>query len=145
RAADVYARRKDLDTTCQFLSRTLTALDNVYDLYTVGGPLLFQLPTVYGFKDKYLQPGDLAENYISQDQRKPYRLWSAPLTAVEAPIGEPQGTDLTNWCLFRDQYPTFGDVPDGLSWGGVAAGDAAVAPIDDGYGEGLYGEGTYGG
>src|SRR5690606_2322324 len=124
RAADVYARRKDLDTTCQFLSRTLTALDNVYDLYTVGGPLLFQLPTVYGFKDKYLQPGDLTEDYISQDQRKPYRLWGVPLTAVEPPVGEPQGTDVTNWCAYRDTYATFADVPDDLTWGDVAAGDA---------------------
>lgn len=131
RPADVYARRKDIVTSCLFLSRSLTAIDRVYELYTAGGPLLFQTPDVYGMsnqyglKDRYFQPGDLTESYISQDQRKPVRLWSAPLTAVDLPVGLPQGTDDANWCAIRDKYPTYADLTaTGLTWGAIAAGGA---------------------
>lgn len=131
RPADVYARRKDIVTSCLFLSRSLAAIDRVYELYTAGGPLLFQTPDVYGMsnqyglKDRYFQPGDLTESYISQDQRKPVRLWSAPLTAVDLPVGLPQGTDDANWCAIRDKYPTYADLTaTGLTWGAIAAGGA---------------------
>lgn len=131
RPADVFARRKDIVTSCQFLSRDLDSLDRVYELYTAGGPLLFQTPAVYGMDkqygqvDRYFQPGDLNEEYISQDQRKPVRLWSAPLTAVDAPVGLPQGTDDANWCAIEDKYPTYADLTaTGLTWGAIAAGGA---------------------
>lgn len=131
RPTDVYARRKDIVTSCQFLSRDLDSINRVYDLYTAGGPLLFQTPTVYGMDkpygqvDRYFQPGDLNEEYISQDQRKPVRLWSAPLTAVDTPVGLPQGTDDANWCAIQDKYPTYADLTaTGLTWGAIAAGGA---------------------
>lgn len=132
RPVDVFARRKDIVTSCLFLSRTLASLKDVYDLYTVGGPLLFQLPAIYGMDhpygihDRYFQPGDLVESYISQDQRKPVRLWSAPLTAVDQPVGLPQGTDTANWCVIEEKYPTYADLTaTGLTWGQIAEGDAA--------------------
>ncbi|HEX5705621.1 MAG TPA: hypothetical protein VFX97_20635 [Pyrinomonadaceae bacterium] len=132
RPADVYARRKDIVTSCLFLSRSLDAINRVYELYTAGGPLLFQTPEIYGMdkpygqQDRYFQPGDLNEGYISQDQRKPVRLWSAPLTAVDLPVGLPQGTDDANWCAVKDKYPTYADLTaTGLTWGQIAAGGAA--------------------
>lgn len=131
RPADVYARRKDIVTSCQFLSRSLDAINRVYTLFTAGGPLLYQTPTVYGMDkpdgqtDRYFQPGDLNEAYISQDQRKPVRLWSVPLTAVDQPVGLPQGTDDANWCAIKDKYPTYADLTaTGLTWGAIAAGGA---------------------
>lgn len=131
RPADVYARRKDIVTGCLFLTRTLPQLTEVYDLYTVGGPLLFQTPEIYGMdqpygqQDRYFQPGDLTESYISQDQRKPLRLWSVPLTAVDLPVGLPQGTDDANWCAIEAKYPTYADLTaTGLTWGAIAAGGA---------------------
>lgn len=131
RPVDVYARRKDIVTSCLFLTRSLPAINSVYDLYTPGGPLLFQTPTVYGMDkpygqtDRYFQPGDLNEAYISQDQRKPVRLWSVPLTAVDLPVGLPQGTDDANWCAIEDKYPTYADLTaTGLTWGQIAAGGA---------------------
>lgn len=152
RPADVWARRKDITTTALFLSRTREAQVPVYELFTDGGPLLLQLPGVYASdypypqQDRYYQPGDLEESYISQDQRKPPRLWSAPLTAVDAPVGPPQGTDTANWCALQDTYPTMGDyAASGLTWGDAATGVASGGTDPLGYGEGLYGGGTYGG
>jgi hypothetical protein len=99
----------------------------------------------YGQSDRYYQPGDLSEDYLSIDQRKPYRLWQAPLTAVNAPVGPPQGTDTANWCVIEEQYATFADLTaTGLTWGQIAAGEAAVPPDLALYGGGLYGDGPYG-
>lgn len=132
RPVDVFARRKGIVTSCLFLSRTLASLKDVYDLFTVGGPLIFQTPVIYGMDspygmpDRIFQPGDLVESYISQDQRKPVRLWSAPLTEVDTPFGPPQGTDTANWCVILDKYPTYADLTaTGLTWGQIAEGDAA--------------------
>lgn len=148
RPADVYARRKDITTSCLFLSRSLPALDAVYDLYTAGGSLFFQVPDVYGMsrqsgqKDRYFQPGDLNEGYISDDQRKPLRLWSAPLTAVDLPIGLPQGTDTANWCVYEEQYPTFAHLTaTGLTWGQIAQGQGITLPFSGLYDKGRYTDG----
>lgn len=145
RPADVYARRKDITTSCSFLTRSLAAIDAVYDLHTAGGPLLFQVPDQYGMnrqygqKDRYFQPGDLNEAYISEDQRRPLRLWSEPLTAVDLPVGLPQGTDTANWCAYAEQYPTFAQLTaTGLTWGQIAQGQGITLPF-----AGLYDKGTY--
>jgi hypothetical protein len=154
RPTDVYARRKDITTSMSFLSRTIPSIQSVYELFTAGGPLLVQVPAVYGMQrtegfvleDRYFQPHDLAEEYLSQDQRKPWRLWQAPLTSVENPVGEPQGTDTANWCAIEDEYATFADLTaTGYSWGQVAEGDAATPPAAGLYGGGGYGDGPYGG
>lgn len=150
--ADVYARRKGIETSFSFLSRGADAITTVYELFTAGGPVLIQVPAIYlmnspyGPVDRCYQPGDLLEAYLSEDQRKVYRLWSAPATQVEVPVGEPQGTDTANWCAVRDTYGTFADLTaTGYSWGQVGEGDAITPPLTGLYGGGLYGDGLYGG
>ena len=150
--ADVYARRKGIETSFSFLSRGADAVTTVYELFTAGGPILIQVPSAYlmdspyGPVDRCYQPGDLNEAYLSEDQRKVYRLWSAPATQVEVPVGEPQGTDTANWCAVRDSYATFADLTDtGFSWGQVGEGDGLTPPLTGLYGGGLYGDGLYGG
>lgn len=152
RPADVYARRKDITTQILFVSRSLPSLDSIYDLFTVGGPLLVQVPDEYGMsapygqKDRYYQPEDLTEAYISRDQRKPVRLWSAPVTAVDFPVGLPQGTDTANWCAVEETYATFADLTaTGYTWGEVATGAASTLEPTGLYGSGPYGSGPYGG
>lgn len=151
RPADVFARRKDITTGIMFLSRSIAAVRGIYELFTSGGPILVQVPEAYGMnapygqRDRYYQPDDLTESYLSQDQRKVYRLWSAGATAVEAPIGEPQGTDTANWCALEETYPTMGDYADsGFTWGQAATGLASTGLDDSMYGGGLYGDGPYG-
>lgn len=151
RPADVYARRKDITSSVSFLSRTREVIDDVYDLFTVGGPLFVQVPVVYAMdyprsqRDRYYQPGDLNEAVLGNDQRRPSRLWSAPVTAVDVPVGPPQGTDTANWCILAETYPTMGDYEtSGFTWADAAAGIAS-GPEPLGYGDGLYGAGLYGG
>jgi hypothetical protein len=152
--ADVYARRKGITTSFSFLSRGPSSITSVYELFTAGGPVIVQVPEIYlmnspyGLVDRCYQPGDLNEEYLSQDQRKPLRLWSAPLTEVNIPVGEPQGTDTANWCVIEDTYATFADLTiTGFSWGQVAQGEAATPPPPPSglYGDGMYGGGLYGG
>lgn len=126
--ADHYGRRKFLDGGLRILSKTLAARDAVHTLFTAGGPIQIQLPAVYGLSDVIVQPMDLVEAYISQDQRRPYRLWTAPFTVVELPFGPIQGTTCANWCAVRDTYATFADLTAAaFTWQEVAEGDAGGA------------------
>lgn len=152
RPSDVFARRKDITTGIMFLSRSLGAITGIYELFTAGGPILVQVPAAYGMnapygqRDRYYQPDDLAEAYLSVDQRKTYRLWSAPATAVDAPIGEPQGTDTANWCALADTYATMGAyAASGFTWAQAANGQASTTNLPGLYGSGPYGSGPYGG
>ncbi|MGS2588106.1 hypothetical protein [Streptomyces hebeiensis] len=145
--ATVFARRKNHEGSFQFLTRTLAAKEKAYDLLTYGGPLLLQLPPVYGQGDIYVQPGQVKEARLGDDQRRPYRLWTVPYTVVAAPVGPKQGTACANWCAVKAAYPTFGDmVAAGGTWDDVASEQLLCGSPDDqgGYGDGLYGDGPYG-
>lgn len=140
--ADVYGRRKRLNGQLRLFSRTLEARDAVETLFTAGGPLQLQMPDVYGWPDAFLQPLDLTEAYRSEDQRRPYRLWSAPFTLVPRPEGPTQGTATANWCAVAEAYPTYAELTaSGLTWADVAAGGAGVT---DGFGIGPFGDGPFG-
>lgn len=145
--ADVYARRKNLTTVINFFSRTLAMKTRVYELFTAGGPLFLQLPPEYGWTDDFIQTtSDLAEDYITKDQSKPWRRWSAPVRTVRRPAGPIQGTACANWCEVAVIYPTYADLTASSgTWGEVADGSATCGAGDLlGYGEGGYGEGGYG-
>lgn len=118
---DVYSRRKAPTTSITFASRTCEAVDAIYTLFTAGGPLLIQAPAVYCWPDRFVQPGDLQMEYISRDQRKPWRLWSAPLAVVSAPsIVNNQGVVGQTWCAVADTYPTYTALTaSGLTWGDI--------------------------
>lgn len=145
--ADVYARRKNLSTTINFFSRTLAMKTRVYELFTAGGPLFLQLPAIYGWIDDFIQTtADLTEDYITKDQRKPWRKWQAPVRTVRRPLGPIQGTGCANWCEVAVIYPTYADLTASSgTWGEVADGTATCGEGSLlGYGEGGYGEGGYG-
>lgn len=144
--ADIFGVRKRLDGELRILSKTLAAKDSVETLFAYGGPIQVQTPVVYGLPDIIVQPGDLTEEYLSgvRDQRRPYRLWSAPFTVVDAPLGPVQGTAEANWCVIAETYPTYADLTaSGLTWAQVAAGEAG-GPAIDGFGEGMFGDGPFG-
>lgn len=130
RPADIYARRKDHEGSFLFLSRSLAAINSVYELFTAGGPLHLRAPAAYGDFDFTLQPGDLARGYLTEaiDQRHPFRLWSAPYTVVDLPLGPQQGVDCATWCDVEAAFPTFADMTAaGGTWADIASG-ATVCP-----------------
>jgi len=142
RPGDVYAYRKDVVTSWQVASVTLTALNSLVTFYAWGGPIFLQLDPLYGWPDRYYQPGDVGEQRLSGDLTLPFRVWPVPLTAVDMPVGMAQGTALNNWCAIKDTYPTWADLQaTGLTWGDVVSGAAVAA---SGYGFGPYGSGPYG-
>lgn len=122
--ADVFARRKNLSTTINFFSRTLAMKDRVYELFTAGGPLFLQLPAEYGWADDFIQTtADLTEDYVTKDQRKPWRRWEAPVRTVRRPSGPIQGTGCANWCEVNGMFATYADLTAAAGdWGDIADG-----------------------
>lgn len=136
--ADTWGRRKNRDSVIRFMTKTLAARDAVHALFTAGGPLQTQAPTVYGWEDVFVQPLDLVEEYLHPDQRRPYRLWTVPILIVRRPVGPVQGTLCANWCNVTSTWPTYGDLAaSGSTWGELASGIAQcptgtpVAPLID--------------
>lgn len=123
--ADVYARRKNFDSSARFLTKTLDAIDRVYELFTAGGPLFLRAPAAYGRTDYWMQPQDLADDYLSEtvDQRFPHRIWTFSYTVVDPALVIQQGTACANWCAVADAFPTFAALTaTGNTWAAVAAG-----------------------
>lgn len=146
--ADIYGVRKRLDGSLKILTKTLTAKDAVETFFAAGGPIAIHLPAIYGFPDAVVQPGDVTEAYYSDriDQRIALRLWEAPFTVVDAPLGPAQGTECANWCAVEATFPTFADMTaSGYTWGQIASG-VAVCPSgeQDGFGFGAFGDGPFG-
>lgn len=110
RPADVFARRKFATGSFKFFTTTLDAIDRVYDLFTAGGPLMLRTPPVYGWRDAFIQPGDLSMTHVSADQRRTLRQWDVPFTVVDRPFGPTQGTNCNNWCAVTAAFPTFADL-----------------------------------
>lgn len=147
--ADIWARRKGIVSSVTFLTRTLTAVGSVYDLFTAGGPILIQVDAAFGWPDAYWQPGELSEVYTgSADQRTPYRMWTVPLVQVDqpSPATAAQGTACANWCIIEDLYATCQALTDtGFTWRDVVNCNATAGIASfSGYGDGGYGDGPYG-
>ncbi|MFK3734074.1 hypothetical protein ACI2LJ_27835 [Streptomyces sp. NPDC088090] len=125
--ADVYGRRKNLDTSIRFLTKTDAARRAVADLFSWGGPLQITAPAAYGWEPYTVQPGDLTEGYLSDtiDQRWPHRLWSAPATVVDdGAVGPIQGTVCANWCQVAATWPTYADMTaSGGTWLDILEGE----------------------
>lgn len=124
--AVVYGRRKNLDSSIRFLTKTDAARRAVYDLFSWGGPLQITAPAAYGWEPYVVQPGDLTEAYLADpiDQRWPHRLWSAPVTVVDdVGAGPIQGTVCANWCTVAETWGSFADMTAaGGTWLDILAG-----------------------
>lgn len=110
RPSDTFARRKFANWSFRFFTLTLAAVDEVYELFTAGGPLMLRTPPVYGWGAYAIEPGTPQMAHVSQDQRRPLRQWDVPFTVVDMPVGPVQGTDCNNWCAVEDAFPTFADL-----------------------------------
>lgn len=126
---DIFARRKHATGSFRFFTRTLEAIDWVYELFTAGGPLMLRVPPVYGQRDIFLQPGTVSMSYVSRDQRRPERVWDVPYVLVDQPQGPAQGTNCNNWCEVEDEFPTFADLTARAgTWGDLMRGTVLCPP-----------------
>lgn len=131
--------RKDQQSTLGIVSRKLADITKIRQLLSPGTQLLLQLPSKYGWGietwgSDYMQVYDDTAQRLGVDMGKPYRAWSLPFTAANAPvdtstggtggdtIGVPgtlyrdstatgrtyaQSTALGRTYLVRSQHPTF--------------------------------------
>lgn len=148
RPADIYARRKYAEGSFMFFTRSLDAIDRVYDLFTAGGPIMIRVPQIYGFADQIVQPGTVQMEYMFRDQRRPERQWNIPFVIVDAPFGPVQGTDCNNWCEIEEAFTTMQDLTNyGGTWESILNGDVLcpdTPPELDGFGMGPFGDGPFG-
>lgn len=148
RPADTFARRKFANWSFRFFTLTLDAIDQVYELFTAGGPLMLRTPPVYGWGAYAIQPGTPQMTFVSQDQRRPLRQWDVPFTVVDMPVGPVQGTDCNNWCAVEEAFPTFAELTAyPATWLELLHGDVLcpdTPPGEDGFGMGPFGDGPFG-
>ena len=148
RPADIFARRKYAEGAFTFFTRSLDAIERVYELFTAGGPIMIRIPQIYGFADQIVQPGTVQMEYAFRDQRRPERRWDVPFVIVDAPFGPVQGTDCNNWCEIEAAFTTMQDLTNyGGTWMSVLNGDVLcpdTPPELDGFGMGPFGDGPFG-
>ncbi len=146
--ADIFARRKYAEGSFRFFTRTLEGIDEVYELFTAGGPLLLRVPAAYGFHDQFIQPGTPQMAYSFRDQRRPERTWDVPFVVVDRPLGPIQGTDCNNWCVVEESFTTMQDLANyPATWLDLVNGDVLcpdTPPELDGFGMGGFGDGPFG-
>lgn len=118
---------------------TLTIADRnqLRALFSTGAPLLLQLPGHYDEGDSYGLYGDLVDARPMRDQRKKWRVLTAPFTKLAAPVGPAEGTWRTRY-VDLDRFATFADFAAvGGAWDTftrvVAAGGLGVANSGQSY------------
>lgn len=99
--------RKDYTGQLDLATRTLGDMDRLRLLLASGGPLLWQMPAIYGMADAYLQVQDVTEARISTDHRVPWRQHQLPFIAVDRPAGFAYGVDGARWRDLCDVYGTW--------------------------------------
>lgn len=127
RPADVWAYRKDAVTSWRLVSKTLASMNTLKTFYAWGGPVFIQLPSVYGWPDRYYQPAKVSVSRLSKVLTKPFRNWDVPLTVIDAPVGAAQGTCENNWCGVDAAYATWAALTaTGFTWGQIVEGVAVT-------------------
>lgn len=131
-----WAQRKSAQSQMVVGTASLADLAAVRALHAPGAPLLLQLPSTYGIADHYQQHGDLAENYLGLDQRKPWRRLQSGFATVLAPVGPAEGVlgtryqDINKWSTYAQVEAFGGGAADSFnrtvvdSWGTPDVGPA---------------------
>lgn len=102
----IFARRKAKRSSIRVASATYADADAVAALHSGGGPLLLQLPPVYGEPDFYGLYSELTTGRVATDQRITIQLHAASYAAVRPPAGSADGvagtrySDLTKFSTY---------------------------------------------
>lgn len=129
--------REALTATLTVVSRRLTEVPALRDLFSSGRVLMLELPMDYGWGtttwgQDWVAVGDVGVSRIATDMRKPYRVWTAPLTVTDTPAdpfagltaGNGVGVTGARWQDLADSGLTWqGLVDTGNTWLDTAQGD----------------------
>lgn len=114
KARTVAMPRKAQTVDLTFVSRQLSSIPGIEELFNPGANLLLQLPERYGwgistFGSEYVSAGDNDEVRISQvEMGKPYRSWTVPLTVVHPPADTVSG--VPGGAILAPQYATLNEM-----------------------------------
>lgn len=115
--------RSAVTSTLTLVSRTFADRDRLNAILVTGSPLLFQVPSEYGVRDRLLSVGTTTVSRVLPDHRFPIRVFSLPFASVASPGGPMQGTVGARWSDTCNKYATWGLVnAAGLTWTQVLDG-----------------------
>lgn len=109
--------RSAATSTLTLVSRTFADRDRLNAILVNGSPLLFQVPSEYGVRDRLLSIGTTSVSRVLPDHRFPIRVFGLPFASVSAPGGPMQGTVGARWQDTCNRYASWGAVnAAGLTW-----------------------------
>ncbi len=106
----VVATRLRRNSTSSFviISRQLADRDRMRRLLATGDVLFLQTPPSWGYGDIYRDVGEVTENRLARDHRKPWRQWVMPFAVTDSPPGLQFGVDGARFMDLCDVYATWG-------------------------------------
>lgn len=126
--------RGSATSTLNLVCRTFDDRDLMIATLAPGTVLLLDIPTAYGYDQRYISVGDVPDSRVSRDYKRQWSFMSLPYVVVGAPSGMSYGVLGNRWmdlCVANSGlYATFGDATAaGVSWTTlVYGGGSTVAP-----------------
>lgn len=122
----VSRRRMKPTSNLQVVATSFDARDDLINLLDSGEPLLLRTTPEFGIGDRYLQIGDVPENYGLADMTVQPRLMQLPNAEVRAPVGPSLGVCGARVMDLCDIYDTWDEIAAaGLSWADLLRGAAS--------------------
>jgi len=110
-------KRLDPETDLVFMTLTLTDRDSLLRLFGSGRILFMRnADASYPENNWYMSCGDLVENRISRDHRRPERQWAVPIDKVDPPLGLIELTTLPDWQDVKDAPGGWLELAQSGSW-----------------------------
>lgn len=110
-------KRIDADTDMVFFTHTLEEREAVLALFAPGRILFLRnADSRYPENNWYIACGDLVENRVFKDHRRPERSWAVPINKVEAPEGLIALTTTPDWQDIKDQAGGWRELAQSGTW-----------------------------
>lgn len=120
-----WSRRKAPTRALRVFTRTIPDRDQMRALTASGAPLLVQLPADYNEADQVYALGEVSEDRIAADHRRPWRVHNMPIAAAHSPVGPSEGVFGTRY-QDLDGFETYADAEAaGITWAEVLLGLAS--------------------
>lgn len=109
--------RSAVTSTLTLVSRTFADRDRLNTLLVAGSPLLFQVPSEFGVRDRQLSIGTTTVSRVLPNHKFPLRVFGLPFASCAAPGGPMQGVVGSRWSDMCNRYASWSAVTGaGLTW-----------------------------